>query len=118
VLAEQAVALARQADDAGDRNSALRILHATAHDLASSVRGLNEAHREAVELTQQAPLEHILRLLYFRGGLCDRASRLMRHTIIPREPGLTGVTRTHVWSPDATLESWLKNQGPMREAVD
>ena len=120
-LAVQAVALARQAGDASSLARALMTLHATADDLAWSVRGLNEAHRvarDAGELAHQATVEHILHLFYLRLGLYHRASRLMRHSIALREPGLTGATRAHVWSLVAMIESELDNQEPMQAALE
>jgi signal transduction histidine kinase/GAF domain-containing protein len=119
-LAEQAVALARQVGDASGLVCALLTLHAAADDLAWSVRGLNEAHRvarDAGELAQQAMAEHILHLFYLRLGLYHRASRLMRHSIVLREPGLTGAARTLVWSLVAMIEIELGNQEPMQAAL-
>jgi signal transduction histidine kinase/CheY-like chemotaxis protein/putative methionine-R-sulfoxide reductase with GAF domain len=119
-LAEQAVALARQAGDASGLTRALITLHATADDLAWSVRGLNEAHRvarDAGDLALQAAAELNLHLFYLRLGLYHRASRLMRHSIVLREPGLSGAARAHVWSLVAMLESELDNPEPMQAAL-
>ncbi len=119
-LAEQAVALARRAGSAGDLARALLTLHASADDLAWSVRGLNEAHRvarDAGELAQQATAEHILHLFYLRLGLYHRALRLMRHSIVLREPGLTAAARTLVWALVAMIESELGNKEPMHAAL-
>ena len=119
-LAEQAVALARRAGAAGDLARALMTLYSSHDDPAVSVRGLNEAHRvarDAGELAQQATAEIILHLVYLRLGLYHRALRLMRHSIVLREPGLTDAARAHVWALVAMIESELGNKESMQAAL-
>ena len=69
-------------------------------DLGQRVRGVQEAHRVALEagdLSQQAAAEHNLCLTYSRLGLNYRAWRVMRHSIALREPGLIDSARVNIW---------------------
>ena len=99
-LAVQAVALARQAGDASGLSRALSSQCQGDDDLAHRVRGVQEAHRVALEagdLSHQATAEHNLCLTYSRLGLNHRAWRVMRHSIALREPGLIDSARVNIW---------------------
>ncbi|MFM8770294.1 MAG: hypothetical protein ACKOD9_21910, partial [Rubrivivax sp.] len=119
-LAEQAVALARQAGTAGDLCFALMTAYGNHPDLAQSARWLQEAHRvarDAGELLPQAAAEHGLCLLYFRLGLYHRALRLMQHSIVLREPGLTDAGRVNVFGFVAMLSAICGDTVSARDAM-
>jgi GAF domain-containing protein/CheY-like chemotaxis protein len=120
-LAEQAVALARQAGDASGLARALMTRDQSDGDLAVRVRGLQEAHRVAREagfLDQQSSAEHNLCLTYARLGLWRRARRLMLHSIALREPGLTDAARVNVWAIVAVIETELGHAAAARATVE
>ena len=120
VLAEQAVALARQAGDASGLGRAIATRDQSDEDLAVRVRGLHEAHRlarDAGDLSLQAMAEHNLCLTYTRLGLLHRACRLMRHSIALREPGLTHAARVNLWAIVALTEAEMGHEAAARAAL-
>jgi GAF domain-containing protein/DNA-binding response OmpR family regulator len=118
-LAEQAVALARQAGDSDGLARALNTLYMNDPDLAQSLRGLLEAQSVASaagNLWQQAAALHNLCLIYSRLGLLHRATRLMRQSIALREPGLTHAARVNVLGILANFE-WDLGHEPEAVAI-